>query len=76
MPDYWTLVPCVSNGRTFTKDDGSTSFWTASCHMIEGYRDDEHSHWLSPDGTEFITAHRAGESIRPNGHIRTSKKRG
>lgn len=61
---YWTLVPCTpsvaENGR-----------WTAACAMTEGASDEEHSHWLNPDGVETVTRHAVGERLVPNCYVRT-----
>lgn len=63
---YWTLVPCTptvaANGR-----------WTAACAMTEGYTDEQHSHWLSPNGVEMVTSHPTGEREVPNCYVRTQK---
>lgn len=61
---YWTLIPCLPS----VGDN-----WVAACDLIEGYSENEHSHWISPDPlVEVITTHAPGESKPPNCSVRRS----
>jgi hypothetical protein len=63
MPPF-VLVPCLD---TYSEDYGAVrGGWSAGCALLEGYTDEQHSHWLDATGREWITRHRDGERQDPS----------
>ena len=62
-PPYWSLIPCTD----YVDPQGR---FTAMCELLEGYPDDQHSHWLNPTGVEVTTVHRSGEREAPRVVVR------